>query len=70
MRSLLKIVLFSLFISLICLPARAVVKGPVRLSIDVPPGQWKTARLKSLPKDAVVAVKVECDGEVAVFKAG
>jgi hypothetical protein len=66
MRSLLKIVLFVLSISLIYQPALAVVKGPVRLSVDVPPGQWKTARLKSLPKDAVVAVKVECDGEILV----
>ena len=38
----------------------------MRISIDIPPGQWKTARLKSLPKDAVVAVKVECDGEILV----
>ena len=66
MRPLLKILLFSLSISLIWLPAWAVVKGPVRISIDVPPGQWKTARLRSLPKDAVVAVKVESDGEILV----
>ena len=66
MRPLLKIVLFALFVSLLCPTAWAVVKGPVRLSIDVPPGQWKTARLKSLPKDAVVAVKVECEGEIIV----
>ena len=65
MRSLLRIALFALSISLISLPAWAV-KGPVRMSLDVPPGQWKTARLKSLPKDAVVAVKVECDGEILV----
>jgi len=65
MRHLLKIVLFAFSISLVCQSAWAI-KGPVRISIDVPPGQWKTARLKSLPKDAVVAVKVECEGEIVV----
>jgi len=65
MRPLLRIVLFALSILLFCLTAWAI-KGPVRISLDVPPGQWKTARLRSLPKDAVVAVKVECDGEILV----
>jgi hypothetical protein len=65
MRSLFRIVLFTLLVSLLCPTARAV-KGPVRISVDVPPGQWKTARLRSLPKDAVVAVKVECEGEILV----
>jgi len=65
MRSLLRIVLFALSISLVC-PTALAVKGPVRINVNVPPGQWKTARLKSLPKDAVVAVKVECDGEILV----
>lgn len=65
MRPLLRIVFLVLSISLVCLTAWAV-KGPVRISADVPPGQWKTARLRSLPKDAVVAVRVECDGEILV----
>ena len=41
-------------------------KGPVMLSLDVPPGKWKAVRLKDLPKDAVVAVAVESSGEISV----
>jgi len=47
------------------LPA-AAASGPVMLNVDVPAGQWKGARLKNLPKDAVVAVQVECDGRILV----
>lgn len=65
MRILLRIVLLTICIFSLCVTAWAV-KGPIRLNVDVPPGQWKTARLMNLPKDAVVAVKVECDGQVLV----
>jgi hypothetical protein len=53
--------LFSLFT-----PAAAQVKGPVTFSVDVPPGKWKAVRLRNLPKDAVVAVRVQASGEIAV----
>ena len=36
------------------------------LSLDVPPRKWKAVRLKNLPKDAVVAVAVESNGEISV----
>jgi hypothetical protein len=39
-------------------PAAAQVKGPVTFSVDVPPGRWKAVRLRNLPKDAVLAVRV------------
>jgi len=40
--------------------------GPILLNVDVPSGQWKAARLKNLPKDAMVAVQVESNGEISV----
>lgn len=40
--------------------------GPVIFNMDVPAGQWKAARLKSLPKDAVVAVQIESSGSIIV----
>lgn len=47
-------------------PAAAQVKGPVTFSVDVPPGKWKAVRLRNLPKDAVVAVRVQASGEIMV----
>jgi hypothetical protein len=38
----------------------------VTLNVDVPSGQWKGIRLRNLPKDAVVAVQVESNGDVLV----
>lgn len=37
------------------------------LNVDVPAGQYKAARLRNLPKDAVVAVQVESNGDVVVI---
>jgi hypothetical protein len=47
-------------------PASAQAKGPVTISADVSPGKWKAIRLRNLPKDAVVAVRVQTSGEVMV----
>ncbi len=47
-------------------PAAAQVKGPVTLSVNVSPGKWKAVRLRNLPKDAVVALRVQASGEVMV----
>ncbi len=46
--------------------AAAQVKGPVIVSTDVAPGKWKAIRLRNLPKEAVVAVRVRSRGEVMV----
>ncbi len=40
--------------------------GPFTVNLDVPAGQWKAARLKGLPKDATLAVRVESSGDVIV----
>lgn len=53
--------LFSLFT-----PAAAQVKGPITLSVDVPPGKWKTLRLRDVPAGALVAVEVQTDRDVIV----
>jgi hypothetical protein len=42
----------------------AQVKGPVTFSTDVLPGKWKAVRLRNLPKDAVIACRVQTSGEV------
>jgi hypothetical protein len=66
MQNLPRTVLFALCFSLLWFSVEASTGGPVRLNVDVPPGQWKTARLRRLPKEAVVAVKVECEGDILV----
>jgi hypothetical protein len=52
---LLKTGLFG-FLSLLMWANAFAVSGPFTVNVDVPPGQWKAARLKNLPKDAMVAV--------------
>ena len=66
MQNLLRTVLFALCFSLLWASVQAVTRGPVRVNVDVPSGQWKVARLRNLPKETVVAVKVECEGEIVV----
>ncbi len=53
--------LFSFFT-----PAAAQVKGRVTLSVNVSAGKWKSVRLRNLPKDAVVALRVQASGEIMV----
>jgi hypothetical protein len=65
MSNLLRTALFTLFSCLLALNAFAL-SGPVTLNVDVPAGQWKGARLRNLPKDAVVAMQVESDGAILV----
>jgi len=65
MKFLFKTGLFSLF-SLFLWASAFAASGPITVNLDVPAGQWKTARLKNLPKDAMVAVKVESNGEILV----
>ena len=66
MQNLPKTALFAICFSLLCFSAEATTRGPIRLNVDVPSGQWKTARLRKLPKETVVAVKVECEGDILV----
>ncbi len=54
------------FLPLLVSSAAAQVKGPVIVSADVAPGKWKAIRLRNLPRDAVVALRVRSSGEVMV----
>ncbi|UCG12899.1 MAG: hypothetical protein JSU72_20935, partial [Deltaproteobacteria bacterium] len=65
MPTLLRTFLFTLLFCSLGLNAFAV-SGPVTLNVDVPSGQWKGIRLRNLPKDAVVAVQVESNGDILV----
>jgi len=65
MKFLLKTGLLSLFALLVWATAFAA-SGPFTLNVDVPAGHWKAARLRNLPKDATLAVKVESSGDVIV----
>jgi hypothetical protein len=65
MKSLLRILIPFFFLLLHTLDSLAA-SGPVMLNMDVPAGAWKAARLKNLPKNAVVAVQVESNGEILV----
>ena len=57
------LVLVSLFLTA---PNAFASSGPISLNMDVPAGQWKAARLRNLPKDAVVAVQIESNGDILV----
>jgi hypothetical protein len=52
------------------LAALALAASPaaaqVLFTVDVPPRKWKTVRLRNLPEEAVVAVRVQASGEVIV----
>jgi hypothetical protein len=58
-----KTVLLILFFLLFCFSVEAM-KGPIVVNVDVAPGKWKAMRLRSLPKDAVVALEVKTDGTI------
>jgi hypothetical protein len=55
----------TIFLWMLCLSS-AAAEGLARLNVDIPPGKWKAIRLRNLPKDAVLAVQVVSNGEVAV----
>jgi len=44
----------------------AAAEGLATLNFDVPPGKWKSVRLKNLPKNANLAVQIVSDGEIVV----
>jgi hypothetical protein len=66
MQNLIRKVLFALCFCLLWVSVQAATRGPVIVNVDVPSGQWKVARLRNLPKETVVAVKVECEGDILV----
>lgn len=39
---------------------------PPTVSVSIPAGQWKAVRLHNVPRDAVVAVAIRCDGALTV----
>jgi hypothetical protein len=55
-----------LFILLFSPPAFAKLQS-AKLTVNLSPGQWKAMRVKNLPKDAVVKVKIESTGNIAVL---
>jgi hypothetical protein len=60
-----KIIPIACWVSFICLNAFAA-SGPVAVTVDIQAGDSKAIRLRNLPQNAVVAVKVESDGEIIV----
>lgn len=66
MRFLLKSVpLVILLVQLLACGGPAAA-GPFMLNLDVPPGQWKAAKLSDLAKGAVLALQVESNGAILV----
>ncbi len=61
-----KLLVALALLSLLLSSAAAQTKGPVIVSADVAPGKWKAIRLRNLPKEAVVAVRVRSSGEVMI----
>ena len=39
---------------------------PLTVSVTIPAGQWKTVRLRNLPRETMVAVALRCDGSLTV----
>ena len=39
---------------------------PLTVSVTIPPGQWKTVRLRNLPRETVVDLALRCDGSLTV----
>lgn len=56
------LIVFCLFPPSLALAA----SGPMTFSVEVPPGKWKTLRLKNLPKDVSVLFAVKSDGPLSV----
>ncbi len=46
--------------------ASAAAEGLGTFQLEIPPGKWKSARLRDLPRDAAVAVQVVSNGEITV----
>ncbi len=44
----------------------AAAEGLATLNLDIPPGKWKSVRLKNLPKETNIAVQVVSNGEIIV----
>lgn len=49
------------------LAVSAVLAAKAELNAEVPEGKWKALRLRGLPKDASVAVRVESSGPIQVI---
>ncbi len=58
----------GLFTILLCMlwVSPAAAANLATFNVEIPPGKWKSARLKNLPKDAAVAVQVVSNGEITV----
>jgi len=64
-RSLPARVFFAILLWMLWLSS-AAAESLATVNLDIPPGKWKSIRLKNLPRDAVVAVQVVSNGGVAV----
>jgi hypothetical protein len=49
-----------------CIPIAAQAAQAL-LSVEVPPAKWKAVRLKNLPKDTAIGIKVESSGNIDVI---
>lgn len=47
--------------------ATAALAAKAELNAQVPEGKWKALRLRNLPKDAAIAVRVESSGPIRVI---
>lgn len=47
--------------------ATAILAASAELNAEVPAAKWKALRVKDLPKDASVAVRVETSGPISVI---
>lgn len=57
---------FAVFLTLLLLTTAALA-AKAELNAQVPEGKWKALRLRNLPKDAAIAVRVESSGPIQVI---
>ena len=57
---------FAVFLTLLLLTTAALT-AKAELNAQVPEGKWKALRLRNLPKDAAIAVRVESSGPIQVI---
>jgi hypothetical protein len=57
---------FAVFLTLLLLTTAALA-AKAELNAQVPEGKWKALRLRNLPKDAAIAVRVESSGPIRVI---
>ncbi len=56
-----------LWLLALCCAGNPLLGAEVAMTVELPAGQFKAARLRNLPKDSVMAVRIESSGKLLVM---